>query len=71
MAGYINTLQDTVNEHIKDKEAVVESIKEYKTYLLSPKFWDDTTVQTSDVLRFLNMLQIHVGAIGEPVGKDC
>ena len=37
----------------------VETMDEFREYLLSPKFDQDPTVQTSDVLRRLNEIKLR------------
>ena len=61
MANYINTLQEVVKEHKGDKERAVWAINCFMEYLQSPKFWEDTTIQVSEVSRLLNSLKRELG----------
>jgi len=60
MANYINTLQESVKEHLNDKERAVETINCFREYLQSPKFWDDTTIQVAEVMRLLWTIQVDL-----------
>ena len=60
MANYINTLQEAVKEHHGDKERAVETINCFREYLQSPKFWDDTTIQVTEVQRLLWDIQVDL-----------
>lgn len=60
MANYINTLQEAVKEHHGDKERAVETINCFRAYLQSSKFWDDTTIQVTEVQRLLWDIQVDL-----------
>ena len=49
--NYIKRLQKENEELRTDKKAARETLTELYSYLTSPKFHEDPTVQTADVLR--------------------
>jgi len=53
---YIHRLQDELRESEASREAMVAAALDLRRYLLSEKFWQDTTVQVSDVLYRLDQV---------------
>ena len=57
MANYIHALQESVREHHADKGRAAEVIDYFMEYLHSSKFWDDTTIQTIEVVKVLQRIK--------------
>jgi hypothetical protein len=56
--NYINQLQDENKELKAQIKAAEIAIQEFRTHLTIPKFWEDTTIQVSDVdMRLLEIMQ--------------
>ena len=51
--NYIQRLQEERNQLITNAKKTEAQLNELRSYLLSPKFHNDTTVQVKDVLRRL------------------
>lgn len=58
---YITQLENKVAELNAIKKVYEEGLDNLKSYLISPKFYEDSTVQTSDILNWI--ADIHEGAL--------
>ena len=54
---YINKLQEQNQQQSKQITETYNRIIELQTYLLSPKFYDDPTVQKQDILNRLETMR--------------
>ena len=59
--NYIHTLQQRVADLEAERALVEADLMHLKSYLLSPKFRDDSTVQILDVLRRLEEATSKLG----------
>jgi hypothetical protein len=60
MANYILKLQDEVLTASIESAKLDDKINNFLVYLTSEKFWNDTTIQVSEVSIFLNELKMSL-----------
>ena len=54
---YINKLQEQKQQKDQIIAQVYNRIIDLESYLLSPKFWDDSKVETQDILNYLQEMR--------------
>lgn len=59
MTNYIHRLQAEVAREKRTVAALEQGLRDLRSYLMSPKFHQDTTVQVDDVLRRMAELESY------------
>lgn len=65
--NYIHKLQDTIESATLESAKIEESINDFLAYIHGKKFWADTSIQTSEVNKFLLQLRMDLPLKGKKI----